>query len=358
MRDRHGGRIALALISFALALGVSELVLRIRTPPSSDGLRGLHELRPDRAWLFGLRPGARSTLEISGAVPYEVNADGFRDRRYDRSKPPGGFRILVLGDSLSFGYGVAQAQTYPKVMEAGLGAGFEVLNFGVGGYNPYNEAALFADVGVSYQPDLVLAQFCINDLNDPTLHFDAQTLMHLGAIPDAAFPDPSERRSRASPWLVSALRLCRGLRLCAAVDDALIGRRVATFERAAEIAALRPHDALPPGPRREWIRSRYAEIAARAGEVGARFAVLAFPFRAQVEGDASDRVLRELAALGEAGGWATIDLLPAFRDARAEGSEALFIDIWHPTAAGHRVAASAIVADLRRRGTLPGTGSG
>src|SRR5205823_3569057 len=78
------------------------------------------------------------------------------------------------------------------------------------GYNPYTEAQLFADVGVGYRPDLVLVEFCINDLNDPTLHFDASTMASLGALPEAAFPDPGGRRPAAGP----AARLCRRLRTC------------------------------------------------------------------------------------------------------------------------------------------------
>ena len=41
-------------------------------------------------------------------------------------------------------------------------AGIEVLSFGAGGYNPYTEAELFKDIGVSYEPDLVVVQFFVS----------------------------------------------------------------------------------------------------------------------------------------------------------------------------------------------------
>jgi lysophospholipase L1-like esterase len=354
--DRTRGRVPLALASLAATLLLAEVVLRAwPRAGAAEGLRALHEVRPGRPWLYGLRPGARATLDVSGDVEYVVNAQGFRDREYTRAKPAGVRRILVFGDSLAFGYGVALEDTFPKRLESLLGSGWEVLNFGVGGYNPYNEAALLEDVGASFAPDLVLAQFCVNDLNDPLLHFDAQTRLHLGQIPDAAFPDPGarERRPRVPAF---ALELCRELRLCALVDDALLAWRAGDPDPAALRAALAPRDGLGPGPERRWLQERYTEMAETARGVGARFAVLAFPHRDQVEGDASARLQADLVGLGAEGGWTTLDLLPAFLDAARASAEPLFLDAWHPSAAGHRVAAEAIVAELARRG-LPPQGS-
>jgi lysophospholipase L1-like esterase len=349
---RRSATLALALAGVVAALATSELVLRglARRSPV-QGLRDLHEARPDRPWLYGLRPGARGTLPESDDVSYVVNATGFRDRLYERPKPPGVFRILVLGDSLSFGYGVAQEESFPKRMEASLPAKVEVLNFGVGGYNPYNEAMLLADIGASYQPDLVLVQFCINDLNDPTLHFDAQTRLHLHTIPDAAYPDPRDRQS-SLPLPGWALPACRRLRLCSLLDDAWLAWR-GTRPHAAQLReTFAPAQDLLPGPKREWLRSWYGNMARRAGSMGARFAVVVFPYREQVEGNAPSRIQDALAALGRAGGWKTIDLLPSFRAAAAGESQPLFLDAWHPSPSGHRIAGEAILAALVDEGGL------
>src|SRR6266478_3239918 len=300
------GRLALVLLGVAAGLATAETALRLfPVGHAAQELRGLHELRPDRPWLYGLRPGAEGSA--ANGVRYVVNADGFRDRRYARPKPPRTFRIVVLGDSIAFGYRVPMEDTFPKVLEttlAALGAGLriEVLNLAVSGYNPYTEAALFADVGVGYQPDLVLVQFCVNDLNDPTLHFDAQTVERLDTIPDAAFPDPAHRAPPPAPSLLP--RACARSRLCSLVVERLAPARP---DPARLAAALATHD------------------------------------------DPSD---------AEAG-WVTIDLLPALREATARGEGALFIDLWHLTAAGHRVAAEALLAQLACRGLLPlpaGTG--
>src|SRR3989442_9995222 len=101
-------RLGMVLFGLAVALLIVELPLRFVPPPLPlEYLRGLHEVRRDRPWLFGLRPGARGRLCCS-AVEYVINADGFRGRRYPRPKVPGTFRILVLWDAVASGSGVAQ----------------------------------------------------------------------------------------------------------------------------------------------------------------------------------------------------------------------------------------------------------
>jgi hypothetical protein len=93
-------------------------------------------------------------------------------------------------------------------------------------------------------------------------------------------------------------------------------------------------------------------MARAADAAGARFAIVIFPYQAQVEGQAPASLQQRLTALGRDAGWETVDVLAAFRAAAAEGP--LFIDIYHPTATGHRVAADAIVVQLGCRALLPG----
>ena len=220
-------RLVAALVAVVVTLGLVEVVLRIVVPPTaSQVLRGLHRAVPEKPWLYELVPGERRRDPVTG-VEYAVNPAGFRDRERDRAKPDGTFRIAVIGDSLAFGYGVALDGTFASLLEQRLatphdGPRFEVLNLGVSGYNPYTESELLRGVGLDYAPDLVLVQFCVNDLNDPTLHFDASTMLALGAIPDAAFPDLaawSARPVAASGGL--AQRLCGASRLCTRVAAAL-----------------------------------------------------------------------------------------------------------------------------------------
>jgi hypothetical protein len=356
---RQLARIALALASIALCLLLAEGLLRVLMAETrANDRRGLHEARPDRPWLYGLRPGAVGTLDVSGEILYRINSDGFRDGEYARPKPEGVFRILVLGDSVAFGYGVDQRQSFPKQMEeqlatalaAAKGERIEVLNLGVSGYNPYTQLALLEDVGPAYQPDLVLVQFCINDLNDPTLHFDVQTRLHLGAIPDAAYPDPRARRAAASaPGAL--LRACRRSRVCSLLDDALLALRAEEPGEVENRAAAVPVEG-EAGPEWRWLEQLYLRMAGASEEMAADFAVLAFPYPAQLEGAGGHVVSSRLVELGQRHGWHTVDPLESFRAAHQMRVK-LFLDWWHPTPAGHRLASEETLESLACAGRLP-----
>jgi hypothetical protein len=345
------------LVSLVLVVVVAELTLwALGRGSHGTDRRELHEPRPDKEWLYGLRPGATGTFGGSGVV-YRVNADGLRDRAYQRPKPPGVFRILVLGDSVAFGYGVELEDTLPERLEKHLdtlsaregGGRVEVLNLAVGGYNPYNEAALLDDVGAGWEPDLVLVQFCVNDLNDPTAHFDVQTRLHLGTVPDAAYPDPSTRTDPPAPP-GRLLRLCRTSRLCSLVDDAMLAADELLPQERDQGNMMRPVES-DDGPEWPWLERTYRRMAATSRGLGAGFAVLAFPYRAQLDGPAQAPVQSLLVEMGRRQGWPVIDPLERFRAAQADGRP-VFLDWWHPSPLGNGLAAAETARTLSCAGLL------
>ena len=125
--------------------------------------------------------GQRLTPGYSGwfaGVPVRINNLGFRDSRdYALAKAAGTFRILVFGDSVTFGHGAIYETTYPYLLEGRLKAWrpdvrWEVWNLGVPGYNTSQELAYLQEVGDRYDPDLVIIGFYENDLtdNEPVPH--------------------------------------------------------------------------------------------------------------------------------------------------------------------------------------------
>jgi lysophospholipase L1-like esterase len=341
-------RVGLLASGLLLGLGLAEVLARVFVAPRADSeLSRLHELRPDRPWLYGMRPDA--VVESADGVRYAINADGFRGTRAARPKPAHTLRIAVLGDSVTFGYGVNELETYPALLGARLvnavpGRDIDVLNLGVSGYNPYTEAALFAEVGAEYAPDVVLVQFCINDLNDPTLHFDASTTVALGQVPDLAFPNPRTR----TPAVLRAPFLCHGLRLCQLLSDRAYA--VTPAYSAALGAALVPHET-PGEVELAWLTARYADIGRTAAALGARPVLVIFPYATQLAPDTSAAIETTLVRLATDLGWTAIDLLPAYRSAARDGVP-LFLDLWHPTAAGQRLAADVIADALLRAHVL------
>jgi lysophospholipase L1-like esterase len=157
-----------ALLVAALVAAIAiEIVVRLRWDPRR-GTPGLYSVDPVR--------GQRLTPGYDGwfaGVPVHINALGFRDtREYDLQKRPNTFRILIFGDSVTFGHGCVFETTYPRLLEERLRAwkpavDWQVWNLSVPGYNTSQELAQLRDVvAARWQPDLAIVSFFINDLND------------------------------------------------------------------------------------------------------------------------------------------------------------------------------------------------
>ncbi|PYQ95406.1 MAG: hypothetical protein DMF95_19010 [Acidobacteria bacterium] len=153
------------LIVTALALGAGvEAWVRWRWDPLK-GSPGFFQSDPMRRQR--LAPGYTGWF---AGVPVHINSLGFRDdREYSLEKGPSTFRILVLGDSVTFGHGSVAEHTYPFLFEQKLKAwrpdvDWQVWNLAVPGYNTSQELAHLLQVGPVYKPDLVIIGFFDNDL--------------------------------------------------------------------------------------------------------------------------------------------------------------------------------------------------
>jgi len=97
----------------------------------------------------------------------QINRYGFRDREYDLNKG-NSYRIIALGDSVTFGTSLPIASTYSKKLEILFqGPGkrkVEVINMGCGGYNISQVVSLLEEKGLRFSPDMVVYGFCLNDL--------------------------------------------------------------------------------------------------------------------------------------------------------------------------------------------------
>ena len=105
----------------------------------------------------------------AGSVLERTNASGFRDRDFPPMKAPGGYRIIVVGDSVTFGWLEREENLYPKVLERLLAQGAEgdppceVYNMAVFGYNAEQELETIRTKALPLQPDLIIIQWCLND---------------------------------------------------------------------------------------------------------------------------------------------------------------------------------------------------
>lgn len=164
IRKTLGIALPAAAIAAILSMALIEAWVRLRWD-DRRGTPGFYVSDP----LLGQRlsPGYRGWF---AGVPVEINSLGFRDSRdYALEKPAHTFRILVLGDSVTFGHGALSETTYPYLLEQQLKAwrpevNWQVWNLGVPGYNTAQELAYLRQVGERYRPDLVVVGFFENDL--------------------------------------------------------------------------------------------------------------------------------------------------------------------------------------------------
>jgi hypothetical protein len=340
----------LALGSLLLCLLVAEAVLRvldyppyIRTGPvwiQSDVTGAKYAPHLDRRW---------KTREFD--VTYRTNSLGMRDEEVG---PKRGFRILLLGDSYSAGYGVERHEQFADRLEERLGA--EILNAATGGWDLVHQYHYFQEVGTTLSPDLVLyAMYVGNDLH----HNDDKTVGLRGIEPRTDLPEQISPARTSRLWQM--VRRARVL--------------VKHWQRAGR-------------QRREWVpypeylemcerelsdraRSEYAAsqkylrlLRDEVAKAGAPFVVAQFSYRTVIEPDAAERLRasipgfdvrydleqppRLVAQMLDRLGVDSLNLNPALKLAHRSGEDPLFYFYdSHFTARGHRVVAEALEPKLR-----------
>jgi len=112
--------------------------------------------RHDPTLGYTLRPGSCRFSNTEFDVKVAVNSLGFRDDEASLDGP----EIVVLGDSFAMGWGVAQNESFPELLEALSGR--RVLNLGVSSYGTVRELRALAQVDLSRLRWLII-QFCNND---------------------------------------------------------------------------------------------------------------------------------------------------------------------------------------------------
>jgi lysophospholipase L1-like esterase len=177
----------LALVSLLLTMAALEVALRLvawrtderalveaaEAPPPSPGcsVRLGQILRPssDPCIVFELFPNLSVRFLDHLLVTDER---GFRISLKTRTRAPSPVRIVGLGDSVMFGWGVSASETYLSRLVESLNGhrpavGWTALNTAVPGYNTVMEVRTLAVKALQPSPDLVLLNFVGNDLRLP-----------------------------------------------------------------------------------------------------------------------------------------------------------------------------------------------
>lgn len=160
------------LIVFIVILTLGEVLIRVylhfNTAYDIEMTKYAMNLKNDSDnKLIGHVHRPNSSMELMD-VMVEINSDGLRDKEYSVAKDNTN-RIIFLGDSLTFGWGVEEEETFATLIEQELNSTTptEVINFGTGNYNTEQEVNLFIQKGLKYNPDKVVLFYFINDA-EPT----------------------------------------------------------------------------------------------------------------------------------------------------------------------------------------------
>ena len=124
---------------------------------------------------------------VYGGITYQIQTNEKHLRRAKNlpyEKPENTFRILCLGDSILFGFGANNEETFTYYLEKILnkkfrGTTFEVINAGAPGWSPLEYYLFLKNEGYKYSPDLIITTTFIDDLTHLTdTRFEFKGLRH------------------------------------------------------------------------------------------------------------------------------------------------------------------------------------
>ena len=251
----------------------------------------------------------------------EFNGDGVRDRAHAVEKPEDTWRVVFLGDSVTFGDGNAPAEAYPQQLQAKLddeGRRVEVFNVALWGWSTRQQRFAYERIARKYAPDQVVLAVCLNDI-----------------------PEMQNNLARPPRWLAELHR------------RSALARRLIAAERR-EIASVEELFAEEGSPRVEraftlfFDEVRHLRDAARSDK--AQFSLLVLPFLFQLEpGAPAPSVQERIRQFCRSEQIPCFDPLPEMR----AGGRSLFNDYDHLSPEGGRF----IAEWIGKSGLLPRTPS-
>lgn len=343
---------------------LAEKVLRTVQPQALDTIDpGLYVKAPPLR--FTLRPGFQG--RISNLVEFDtevgVNAWGMRDDEIP-TKAPDEERLLILGDSFVFGWGVEAEETFTEQLERELSSShpsLRVLNGGVPGYGLTDVADWLEYRGAKLEPDVVLVGvFLGNDLLDVTAKH-RQIDVTVDAVANGSLASRARHALYRRSHLVRLIKramppvLANKLRAWAGLPEPWnrVYLRDMLETHAVELGDLtrEGHDA---------SRLAMDRLTALAERYDFRLLIALLPGPLKADDDLWEQAMQDLGAksteyerdlparffrqLAESVDLPVTDLTPTFRSAVAQRDGEAFFFRFDPhwTIAGHRLAAEAL----------------
>lgn len=310
-----------------------------------------------------LHPGVRATIHnhilSRRDLIIETNSIGLRHPELEQ-KTAGELRILVLGDSITFGDYLPFDETYSALLEQRLAGGpgrIRVINAGVPGASASDELYHYLEIRDAVDPDLVLLAMYLNDAQN-SQRFYARSL-----------PEPYAS-SRFASWIVNRVAALR-VRLWSdetipEIDPAWHerfrgGKRLQSGDmlhdqRAFDFEIYNAHGdfGLAWNPQSWIVLERIVRtLALAAREREQRVGAFLFPVHLQVKGTVEDFTPQEsFLTMCRMLDLPCLDLVPALRETWAASGRELYYDHCHLTPDGNAVVSEALAKWLGEEGLL------
>jgi len=347
--------LVLATLMTLLAFGFSEAVIRVwveRPRVAAKVLKGW-ALVPERVWttyhpVLGWyhQKGKKAILTKNGLeVEINTNSQGFRGRReYQENKPQEIIRIVTLGDSFAFGFGVEDNETFSSILEERYD-NLEVINLGVAGYGIDQMYLSFQSIGAKFHPDYVLVAIYPEDFWRATKAFSdaGHAKPYFSILNDGKFilnnvpvPEHVDLNQDQFPVLVHHGAIERILAQCAIYRQ---GKR-------AVLRLLKELDWIDPDTTQEWMvgRTILHQLVQEIRSSGALPIILLVPSESWVRDSRPTSLHKSLARFSRRKKVSLLDLTSTFgKAAHRSNLDDFYIESdGHWSVKGHQLAADAI----------------
>ena len=348
-------RAAAVAVGLVAALVLVEGLLRVLTDAPVQGIVTVTASQydaipgifaPNQNFIDSRIPGYRRRV-TTGSL-------GYRGREFSAEKPNGEYRILMTGDSFTYGPFVGDDETLPSQVEASLSqrcTGVRIINAGLGGTSLVAHRAL-AERGLAISPDLVVLTFSENDVLDlgSTSQW-AQLAANRAAKSRFPLSLMYPLLHRTSLWNL-ALRVRSQLRARAAppMHATLSGDIGDTVFPTAPASSSPSGSAMLLDLRAEYV-VRLGELRDMLAGHGVPLHFSAFPSHMAVTGQSSEQIDWFVGATRDLGIPGT-DLLPRLQQSGLGAALYLLPYDGHPSPTGYEIAGATLAEHLITSGTL------
>ncbi len=279
----------------------------------------------------------------------EINSRGFRDRERPREKPAGVRRLVLLGDSFAWGYGLSAPERLSDLLEAAL-PGAEAVNLGLSGTSTDQQCLVLEREGLGYSPDGAILLVHDTDIWHNALQANYHFVLSGAGLELRGVPVPREGDPGSGKWPAAGEKARKtGLKSFLGKHSRLYRILADRIKRLSPLRKVLQGAGAVDGSydsaynveltRRIVARMRESAAAGGAGD----FLVILVPSKA--------RALREE-------GIPVLDLGEEFVQLSRAGEELYFLSDNHWNARANELAAARAAEVLRRMGYGKGPGAG